>query len=485
MVSRHRRWPRVLAGIASAMVLLFTGVAWVGATAFRSLDSNITSQPVSQASSTSSRSKAPSFDAGQPLNILVMGTDSREVLGTGEYGDPEEFEGARSDTTILIHVAADRKSATAVSIPRDTIVDIPSCPRYVGGASEPVEDRFNEAFNIAGPFCTVQTVEKLAGVDIDHFVIVDFNGFKGVVDALDGVEVCLKEPVDDPLSGLKLPAGTSVVKGDDALAFVRARYTLGDGSDLGRIERQQAFLGSALRKATSSGVLANPVTTYRVLDEATKSLTVDESLSGLRDLADLALSMSDMKPADVTFVTLPTVYNDDGATVSPDPALAEPLWKSLRDGSPWPPTPTVPPGDDRPLAVPPADISVRVLNGTNSAGVATRVGAMMTALGYNVVEVGDFESPGSTDTSVGYPAGSEEAARTLAYATSATNTGQDGSDPDNPVLTLVIGNDFTGLRTVIADPEALPPNADGQQTSPSPSESSEVASTTGDTLVCS
>ena len=88
-----------------------------------------------------------------------------------------------------------------------------------------------------------------------------------------------------------------------------------------------------------------------------------------------------------------------------------------------------------------------VLNGTNSAGVASRVGAMMTALGYNVVEVGDFESPGSTDTSVGYPAGSEEAARTLAYATSATNTGQDGSDPDNPVLTLVIGNDFTGVRT--------------------------------------
>ena len=202
--------------------------------------------------------QGPEFRRGQPLNILVMGTDSREVLGTGEYGDPEEFEGARSDTTILIHVAADRKSATAVSIPRDTIVDIPSCPRYVGGPSEPVEDRFNEAFNIAGPFCTVQTVEKLAGVDIDHFVIVDFNGFKGVVDALDGVEVCLKEPVDDPLSGLKLPAGTSVVKGDDALAFVRARYTLGDGSDLGRIERQQAFLGSALRKPPAPACWRTP-----------------------------------------------------------------------------------------------------------------------------------------------------------------------------------------------------------------------------------
>jgi LCP family protein required for cell wall assembly len=475
----------MLAGIASAMVLLLTGVAWVGATAFRSLDSNISSQPVSQATATSSRTDGPNFEPGQPLNILVMGTDSREILGTEEYGNPEEFDGARSDTTILIHIAPDRKSATAVSIPRDTIVDIPSCPRYVNGPSEPVEDRFNEAFNIAGPFCTVKTVERLAGVDIDHFVIVDFNGFKGVVDALDGVEVCLKEPVDDPLSGLQLPAGTSVVKGDDALAFVRARYTLGDGSDLSRIQRQQAFLGSALRKATSTGVLTNPVTTYRVLDEATKSLTVDESISGLRDLADLALSMSDMNPADVTFVTLPTVYNDDGATVSPDPALADQLWKSIREGSPWPPQPTIPPGDDRPLSVPPADISVRVLNGTNSAGVATRVGAMLTEMGYEVVEVGDFESPGSTSTSIGYPVGSEEAARTLAYATSATTSGQDLSDPDNAVLTLVIGDDFTGLRTVIADPGALPSASPNATEGPAPTESPEATSTTGDTLICS
>ncbi|MCB0914544.1 MAG: LCP family protein [Actinobacteria bacterium] len=484
MASKHRRWPRVLAGIASAIVLLFTGVAWVGATAFRALDSNISSQATANSSRGSDGEEPPDFQPGEPLNILVMGTDSRSVLNTEEYGNPEEIDGARSDTTILVHIAADRKSATAVSIPRDTIVDIPSCPRYVDGPSEPVSDRFNEAFNIAGPFCTVKTVEKLSGVEIDHFMIVDFNGFKGVVDALDGVEVCLKEPVDDPLSGLKLPAGTSVVQGDDALAFVRARYTLGDGSDLSRIERQQAFLASALRKATSIGVLANPVTTYRVLDEVTKSITVDESISGLRDLTNLALSLSDMRPADVTFVTLPTVYNDDGATVSPDPALADPLWQSLKDGTPWPPEPTVPEGDDTPLVVPSKDITVRVLNGTDRTGAAARVADLMTKMGYNVVEVGDFDSPGASSTSVQYPPGYAEAARTLAYAAGADLVGEDLSGLESDVLTLVIGSDFTGIRPVVADPTAAPAKP-GEEPQPSPSTTGGVPSTTGDTLICS
>lgn len=480
MASRHRRWPRVLAGIASALVLLFTGVAWVGATAFRSLDDNIVSQQV-VSGATSANKETPDFQPGEPLNILVLGTDSRATLGTEEYGDPDEIDGARSDTTILVHIAADRKSAVAVSIPRDTIVDIPSCPRFVDGPSEPVTDRFNEAYNIAGAVCTLLTVEELSGVEIDHSVIVDFNGFKGVVDALDGVEVCLKEPVDDPLSGLKLPAGTSVVKGDDALAFVRARYTLGDGSDLSRIERQQAFLASALRKTTSIGVLANPVTTYRVLDEATKSLTVDENIAGLRDLANLALSLSDMRPEDVTFVTLPTVYNDDGATVSPDPALADPLWKSLQDGSAWPPEPTVPEGDTLPLLVPPNEITVRVLNGTDRSGVAARVAEMMTKMGYKVIEVGDFDSPSASTTAVRYPPGYEEAARTLAYASGAELVGEDVGGVDTDVLTLVIGSDFTGIRPVIADPQAAP----GATPEPSPSDSEQVTTTTGDSLICS
>jgi LCP family protein required for cell wall assembly len=483
MASRHRRLPRALAGIASALVLIFTGFTGVGAVALRNLDDNISTQDL--AGIVAATPTTADFEPGEPLNILVMGSDNRSALGTDDYGNAEEIEGARSDTTILVHIAADRKSALAVSIPRDTIVDIPSCPRFVDGPSAPTSDRFNEAFNVAGPICTVKTVEKLAGVKIDHFIIVDFNGFKGVVDALDGVEVCLKEPVDDPLSGLKLPAGTSTVKGDDALAFVRARYTLGDGSDLGRIERQQAFLASALRKTTSLGVLANPITTYRVLDEATKSLTTDRGLSSLTDLTSLALSLSDMKPADVTFVTLPTFYNEDGATVSPDPSLAAPLWKAVRDDTGWPPDPTVPPGESKPLTVPPTEIQVRVLNGTGVSGEASRAAEQLTKFGYQVVEIGDFDISQQSTSSVLYPTGLREAARTLAYATGAEEVGEDSFATGDEVLTFVVGDDFTRVLPVVAAPEATTSPSAGPGESPAATPSAEVQGNSGDVLVCS
>lgn len=486
MATRHRRWPRVLAGVASAIVLLFTAMAGVGAVALRKFDGNITSQAMSEAVGIAA-SPAADFEPGKPMNILVMGSDNRSALGTGDYGDPTEIEGARSDTAILVHISADRKSALAVSIPRDTVVDVPSCPRFVGGPSAPFRDRFNEAFNTAGPVCTVKTVEQMADITIDHFIIVDFNGFKGVVDALDGVEVCLKQPVDDPLSGLKLPAGTSLVKGEDALAFVRARYTLGDGSDLGRIQRQQAFLASALRKATSLGVLANPLTTYRVLDEVTKSLTTDEDLASINTLKNLALSLSDMKPSDVTFVTLPTFYNDDGATVSPDPALAEPLWRAIREDAPWPPEPTIPQGQTTALTVPPTDISVRVLNGTGKEGAATKAAEQLTKYGYDVVEVGDFDISGVSNSSVSYPPGYAESARTLAYATQSDRVGVDTAADGGSVLTLVVGDDFTKVLPVVTGPAPTPtttPDPDASA-NPSPSPSASVLSNSGDTLICS
>ena len=473
----------MFAGVASAIVLVFTGLTGVGAVAFRNLDENITTQELAEA--VGATPMVADFEPGEPLNILVMGSDNRSALGTEEYGDSEEIEGARSDTTLLLHISADRKQAMVVSIPRDTIVDIPSCPRFVDGPSQPFQDRFNEAFNVAGPVCTVKTVEKLTGVDVDHFIIVDFNGFKGVVDALDGVEVCLKEAVDDPLSGLKLPAGTSTVKGEDALAFVRARYTLGDGSDLGRIERQQAFLASALRKTTSLGVLANPITTYRVLDEATKSLTTDSGLSSLNDLTALALSLSDMKPSDVTFITLPTIYNEDGATVSPDPALAAPLWQAIRDDTGWPPEPTVPPGSTVPLTVPAADIQVRVLNGTGVEGEATRAAEQLTKLGYQVVEIGDFDISEQSSSSVLYPTGFKEAARTLAYATGADEVGEDSTEDGSEILTFVVGDDFTRVLPVIAQPTTSPSPSTEPGTEPSVAPSQDVAGTSGDILVCS
>lgn len=468
MTSTQRRWPRALAGVASGLVLIFTGMAGVGAVAYRNIDSNITSQNLGDLVEDRPSTAAQSSMSGKPLNILISGTDLRVGEGNEGYGNPEEIEGARSDTTLLVHIAADRTSALAVSIPRDTLVDIPACGQLDGTKSEPMEqERFNEAFRIGGVGCTIKTVEDLTGVFVDHFVVVDFNGFKGIVDAIDGVEVCLNEPVDDPLSGLKLPAGYSTVKGEDALAFVRARYTVGDGSDISRIDRQQAFLASAIRKATSLGVLSNPVTTYRLLDEGTKSLFTDTGLGSLADLTDLAVSMSDMRPSDITFVTAPYFYNDDGATVSLDEAAAEPLWEAMRNDTGWPPEPTVPPGQKEPLTAAPNTIQVRVLNGTGEPGIATEAADALTRAGYQVVEIADYVLAPTQETSVVFPAGGEQAARTLAYAVRADNTvaGDAAAVVANPslytdapaALSLVVGPDFRGVRPVFVVPGATAP----------------------------
>ena len=486
MATKPRRWPRVLAGIASSLVLVATGVAGAGAVAYRNIDDNISAQNISPL--LSNRPSQATFEQGKPLNILVMGSDNR--IGQSEdsaYGSPTAIEGARSDTTLLVHISADRKSAYAVSIPRDTLVDIPACVDANGAPTQALKNtRFNEAFSIGGAACTLRTVEDLTGVYIDHFVVVDFTGFKGVVDALDGVEVCVTKPVDDPLSGLKLPAGTSVVKGEDALAFVRARYTLGDGSDISRIDRQQAFLSSAIRKATSLQVLSNPVTAYRVLDQATQSLTTDPELASLANMQELALSLSDMKPSEIVFFTAPFVYNPDGATVSLDKPASELIWAAMRQDSPWPPPATVPQGQTEPLHASPGDIKVEVVNGTAIPGQAQKVAAAMVKAGYNVTGTGSYPTSDAVKNRILYPAGQEEAARTLAYALQTDDVRLD-TTLTGSTITVVSGSAFTTVLPVVAEP--LP--AAASSATPSPSASASTPSGTSetglsaDTVVCS
>ena len=483
MASKPRRWPRVLAGIGSALVLTATGVAGAGAVAYRNLEDNISAQNISPL--LSNRPSQATFEQGQPLNILVMGSDNR--VGQSEdsvYGSPTEIEGARSDTTLLVHISADRQSAYAVSIPRDTLVDIPACMDEAGVATPAMKDtRFNEAFSNGGPACTMKTVEDLTGVFIDHFVVVDFTGFKGVVDALDGVEVCVTKAVNDPLSGLKLPAGTSVVRGEDALAFVRARYTLGDGSDISRIDRQQAFIASAIRKATSMQVLSNPITAYRVLDQATQSLTTDPELASLANMQELALSMSGMKPSEIVFFTAPFVYNPDGATVSLDKPQAEVIWAAMRQDSPWPPPATVPPGQTDPLHASPAEITVQVLNGTAIPGQAQKVAAAMAKAGYNVTGTGSYPTSDAVKTRILYPAGQEEAARTLAYSLQTDDVRLDTTLTGSGI-TVVAGSTFTTVLPVVTepDPAAASPSP---STSASPTPGSTESGLSADTVVCS
>ena len=268
-----------------------------------------------------------------------MGSDQRTGKGNKGYGN---FEGARSDTTMLVHVYPDRESAVVLSIPRDTVTDLPSCKSPDGRTLGPIRERFNTAFDRGGPGCTVKAVEQLTGLRVDHFVVLDFNGFKKTIDALGGVEVCLTRPLQDRQSGVDLPAGRTRVTGEEALGFVRVRHNIGDGSDIGRINRQQLFLSSLIQEVSSSGLLTDPLRVWRVLSESSKSIATDEAMAETKGILALGTSLVSIRPDDITFVTLPWVWNpDDPNTVVVDHARADPVFAALGNDTPWPPPPTV------------------------------------------------------------------------------------------------------------------------------------------------
>ncbi|KAF5996827.1 LytR family transcriptional regulator [Streptomyces sp. WAC00263] len=306
-LARRRRWVQYSA-LGVAVVVL--GAVGVGLVAYEKLSRNITADEEAAAELARYEKERPTALVRDAQNILLIGSDSRSGDGNKEYGRDSGTE--RSDTTILLHLSANRSSATAVSLPRDLMVDVPSCRRPDGTRTGPTFAMFNSAFEVGGSACTIRTVEKLTNIRVDHHVVVDFHGFKDMVDAVDGVEVCLKEPIDDKAAKLKLPAGKVVLDGEQALGYVRARKSIGDGSDTDRMERQQRFLGALVNKVQSNDVLLNPARLYPMLDAATSSLTTDPDLASLRGLYDLVRGMRNIPTERVQFLTVPRtsyVYN--------------------------------------------------------------------------------------------------------------------------------------------------------------------------------
>ncbi|MGW3712909.1 LCP family protein [Streptomyces albogriseolus] len=297
---RRRRWAW---GVGLGVSLALVGAAAAGWAVYMKLEGNITPDEAAAAELARFEKDRPTALVKDALNILLIGSDSRAGAENGRYGRDPGTE--RSDTVILLHLSAGRRSATAVSVPRDLMVDVPDCRRPDGSRSAPMFAQFNAAFEVGGSACTVRTVEKLTDIRVDHHVVVDFKGFKDMVDAVDGVEVCLSEPIDDEDAHLHLPAGRVTLDGEQALGYVRARKTLGDGSDTGRIERQQRFLGALVNKVRSNGILLNPVKLYPVLDAATSSLTTDPELASLRGLYELVRGLRDIPAEGVQFLTVP------------------------------------------------------------------------------------------------------------------------------------------------------------------------------------
>ena len=443
----NRRWPKLVAAIASGAILAVTAIGAGVTSVLGQLEGNITALDVSDQTGnavTSTESVVVDETTGEtaPFNVLLMGSDSRTGKGNKGYGSTAKFGTAeRSDTTILLHVSADRSQAVAVSIPRDTLIDLPTCKNANGDRVQGGSGKFNEAMSRGGPGCTLKAVENMTGMAIDNFMVVDFGGFKAITEAVGGVEICLSQPVNDPLSGLKLSAGNHTISGEEALAFVRARKTLGDGSDTSRIRRQQAFLSSMANKVISSGTLLNPVALLGVLNAATESLTADPQLANIDNLRELAVSMKDLRPSNITFTTMPWYPAGDGANVLMNKKKAKPLLNALKNDTPWPPKAS----SDQPLLrTAPENIRVEVINGTGVKGAGKSAKKALRKQGFIVVNVKNGD-PIAATTLIFDPEW-DNSAKTLAYSANATvleSVAGAGS-----TLQLVIGPDFTGTKTV-------------------------------------
>ena len=324
---RDRRRVMIVIVVTQLVVALVTGL--VISTAYGKLDKNLdTGREVEH------RVKKHPLADGEALNILVMGSDTR--VGAGNDLDGQTEIGQRSDTTILVHISADRKTVYGVSLPRDAMVARPECETDDGEkvpAADPVI--FNDAFSVAGPTCTVAQVESLTKIYIDHYVTVDFNGFKDMVEAVHGVTVCIPEDIDDSAHNISFDAGTQELNGQQALDYVRERSST-PNADIGRMKRQQAFVASMINKVVDAGTLTKPTRVYSFLKAATGSLVTDPELASLSKLANLAYQFRKTDLDDITFITVPiTEYPPDpNRLLWADSAAG--LWKILLQDKPLP-----------------------------------------------------------------------------------------------------------------------------------------------------
>jgi LCP family protein required for cell wall assembly len=324
----------------------------------------------------------------QAENIVVIGSDTRSGPGMdGKFGT--DLTTDQSDTLMVIHIPADRKWAEVMSIPRDSWVDIPSCTMGDGKMSAPTQFKINEAFALGnlygnhaalGAACTIKTIEQDTGIYVNHFIVVNFTGFEGMVAALGGVEECSPVPLDGPGSGLDLSAGYHLLNPTEALAYVRARYGLGGGSDLERIVRQQAFMTSLISRAKSE--LDNPLAIYQFLDAATSSLTIDSQLGGLLGLYNLEQSLRSVPSSKIAFFALPNfpradvVPRDTANVLWTQPADGE-IFASFRDDVPASaslfaaPPPQAKPASGRPgkFGISPASPPVHISSRTASQNI--------------------------------------------------------------------------------------------------------------------
>jgi LCP family protein required for cell wall assembly len=420
------------------------------------------------------------FKKDQAFNVLVIGTDKRIGAGNEGYGDKDSP--GHADTTILFHVSKDRTNATAVSIPRDLMTSIPDCPtKMPDGTEKVVPGQQNVRFNTSlgqfdrDPGCTMRTVKEITGLTVDHFMMVDFNAVKTLTTAVGGVDVCVAKDVDDPDSHLKLTKGTHTIEGEQALAFVRTRHSFGNESDLSRIETQQQFLASMIRKMKSSDTLTDMGKLYKLADAATKALTVDSGIASIGQLKSMATELAEVDPKNITFTTLPVIDNPAEPrpiTVVVNEAKAEPLFAMLKADISLTEVKKKEKADkakakDKQEALlkgpkaAAADVRVNIFNGGGPGGAAQETlswlqlnkGAELATNGGNSPE------PDIEKTTLEYGENQADQARALAAmmglpSSAMKPTGEQAGDREP--MTLTLGADFAGAGKPFGGPAKAP-----------------------------
>ncbi|RAJ79398.1 LytR family transcriptional attenuator [Streptomyces sp. PsTaAH-137] len=418
-----------------------------------------------------------SFSKDEAFNVLIIGTDKRTGKGNEGYGDKGSV--GHADTNILLHVSKDRSNATALSIPRDLIVDIPDCTdkdgKVIAGTSQV---RFNTSLGQYDrtPGCTMKTVKAVTGITPDHFMMVDFNAVKTLTSAVGGVDVCVGKDVDDKESHLKLKAGTSSVEGEQALAFLRTRHSFGNQGDLDRIKVQQQFLGSLARKMSSSDTLTNPSKLTSLAEAATKALTVDQGIGTLNKLKDVALELKKVPTKNISFVTTPVLDNPAEkvkATVVVNEAQAPAVFNAIKNDVSLTETKKKKKAAEsaklKGTKSEASEVRVDLYNGSQKTGAAQETLTWLQN-SEGVTKSSQLgNKPTQKTTTLEYAPDQADQARRLAdimgLPASAMKPGKsEKNDQGLPAIILVLGQDFEGAGTPIDGASAKAPKVDGQQT---------------------
>ena len=405
-------------------------------------------------------------DTGSVMNVLMVGSDSREntsgyiadATGKGDEGTT----GQRSDTIMILHVDPTQQKAAIMSIPRDLYVSIPGNGK----------DKVNAAFSAGGPQLLIRTIKEALGIEINHYVEVDFTGFERIVDTIGGVKVYTDYPARDEMTGLDLPlAGCNEVDGYQALAFVRSRYyetyergrwVTGANSDIDRIARQQDFIRRIMKKAVSSG-LGNPLTLNRLISIGVSNVRVDQAMS-TKDITTLAKRFRSIDPDTVDMLTLPTSDGVAGDAAVPllDTRRAQEFIDRL-NGIKAPPPPA------SSAAVKPADVAVAVLNGNGGDAVASTTAASLSQAGFRVASTGNALSYDFAQTIVRYAPGQQAKGALLRSSLVAGASLEEDKTLAGSDVALVVGLDYNGLKTTAtpaAPSTALPGGSTPETTKP-------------------